>query len=95
MSIQTVLFFDPINTLKKFEKRTYMEECLCVVESWRELERAVRLTIRINILAPQIEYSACFTRFNKAYLVSLCKINCLTRGSDKKRIASRSPQHWL
>ena len=30
-------------------------------------------------LAPQIEYSAFLTRFNKAYLLSLYKIN----GSDK------------
>ena len=35
------------------------------------------------------------TRFNKAYLLSLYKINCLTRGSDKNRIESRSPYHWL
>ena len=42
-------------------------------------------------LAPQIEYSAFFTRFNKAYLLSLYKINFLTRGSDKNQIASQSP----
>ena len=36
-----------------------------------------------------------FTRFKKAYLLSLCKINFLTRGSDKNQIASHSPKHWL
>ena len=42
-------------------------------------------------LPPQIEYSAFFIHFNKAYLLSLYKINFLTRGSDKNRIASHSP----
>ena len=32
-----------------------------------------------------------FTRFNKAYLLSLYRINFLICGSDKNRIASRSP----
>ena len=44
-----------------------------------------------DVLAPQIEYSVFFTRFNKAYLLRLYKINFLTRGSDKNRIASHSP----
>ena len=43
-----------------------------------------------HILAPQIEYSVFFTRFNNAHLLSLYKINFLTCGSDKNRIASHS-----
>ena len=50
-----------------------------------------RAKVRKLFLAPQIEYSAFFSRFNKAYLLSLYKINFLTRGSDNNRIASRSP----
>ena len=56
-----------------------------------EWKASDRMTLENYILAPQIDYSALFTRFKKAYLLSLYKINFLARGSDKNRIASRSP----